>query len=110
MKIQTRELHDIGDPDIAIRQASDQIMATLEDIAPHISQVEIYLNDRKAGRFELPAKLCMLEARLKCGLPIAVVMESPTLEDAIQGAARKLKETIIDLIPKVKHYPKSLLQ
>ncbi|HSI83296.1 MAG: hypothetical protein ACAI35_08200 [Candidatus Methylacidiphilales bacterium] len=110
MKIQARELHDIADHDVAIKTASHQIAAALEDIAPHISRIEIYLRSRKAGRFECSAKLCMLEARMKCGLPIAVVTEASTVDDAIHGAAGKLKKTIVELIPRVKNYPRFLLQ
>jgi hypothetical protein len=108
MKIQARELHEICDQGAAVKMASAIISDTLDDVAPHILRVEIYLRDRKARPFDCSIKLCMLEARLQCQIPIAVVMEAHTMEDAIRSSAEKLKQAIAQLVPKVKHYPKVL--
>ena len=64
--------------------------------AEHITRVEVHLSDensnKKIGTGD--DKRCLLEARLTSRQPIAVSHQAATLEQAIDGAAKKMRHSL----------------
>ncbi len=76
-----------------------RIEATVGDIlgrfADHVTRVEIHLSDensdKKAGNSDMR---CLLEARLAGRQPVAVTDEAATVEQAVDGAVRKMRRSL----------------
>ena len=75
-----------------------KIQATVESIlghlADHITRVEIHLSDENSAKGGNDDKRCMMEARLEGRQPVAVTDEAASIDQAIDGAAKKLKRSI----------------
>jgi hypothetical protein len=57
--------------------------------------VEVHLSDENSDeKVGTDAKRCVLEARLAGRQPIAVSHQAATLEQAIDGAARKMRHSV----------------
>jgi ribosome-associated translation inhibitor RaiA len=80
-------------------QLAAQVTATVEGalsrFSHHITRVEVHLSDvnsgAKGGNDDVR---CMMEARLERRQPIAVTHQAATVDQAIDGAAEKLKSFI----------------
>ena len=75
------------------------VTSALEHFTEHITRVEVHLSDensdKKAGT---AAQRCLLEARLASHQPIAVSHQAETVEQAIEGAAQKMKHSLDKLL------------
>jgi hypothetical protein len=70
-----------------------------------ITRLEVQLGDENSGEKKgTDDKRCMLEARLSGLAPVAVVNHSDTLEKAVSGAIKKLKNALEHSIGKVQHH------
>jgi len=76
-----------------------RIEATVRDIlgrfADHVTRVEIHLSDensdKKSGGSDMR---CLLEARLAGLQPVAVTDAAATVEQAVDGAVRKMRRSL----------------
>lgn len=59
-----------------------------------ISRIGVHLSDRSGDKSGGDDKRCMLEARLEGRQPTAVTHEAATLDDAVDGAARKSSSSV----------------
>lgn len=66
----------------------------IERFRDHITRVEVHLSDDLKHKSADGENRCMLEARVTGYQPIAVSDHAPTLHQAINGAASKLKRAI----------------
>ena len=77
---------------------ADQVKATvahsLSHFSSHITRVEVHLSDENGGKHGQHDKRCMLEVRLEGRQPAAVTCEAATVEEAVAGAANKLKSSL----------------
>ncbi|RIK60088.1 hypothetical protein DCC62_28355 [candidate division KSB1 bacterium] len=71
------------------------VQDALSRFSAQITRVEVHLSDenshKKGGDDD---KRCMLEARLEGLQPIAVTHQAATLDQAVDGAAEKLKKSL----------------
>jgi ribosome-associated translation inhibitor RaiA len=75
------------------------IEATVRDVldrfADQLTRVEIHLSDensdKKGGSTDMR---CLLEARLAGFQPVAVTEEAATVEQAVEGAVRKMRRSL----------------
>lgn len=84
------------DRDEALAQQVQAIVgAAVDHLSEQITRVEVHLSDensnKKSGTDDMR---CLLEARLAGLQPIAVSHRAATLEQAIEGAAEKLKSSL----------------
>lgn len=94
MKIQINTDHNIAGREEMARQTKAAVESALGHLAEHITRVEVHLSDengKKAGNHD---KRCMMEARLEGHQPIAATHEAETIDEAIDGAADKLKSSL----------------
>jgi len=94
MKIQVNTDHNIHGHEATIEQVEVTVESTLGHLAEHITRVEVHLTDENAKKGGSTDKRCMMEARLEKHQPIVVTEEAATLDEAVDGAAHKLKRLL----------------
>lgn len=94
MKIQINTDNNITGRETLVEQAEATITGVLGHLAKHVTRVEVHLSDENAEKSGGRDKRCMMEARLEGCQPIAVTDESDSLDEAISGAADKLKSSL----------------
>ena len=67
---------------------------SLSRFSDHITRVEVHLSDENRRKVGGEDKRCMIEARIEGRQPITVHEQAATLDQAIHGAAGKLKRLI----------------
>ena len=77
-----------------MHQTESTIQTTLGHLAQHITRVEVHISDENGNKGGNTDKRCMMEARLEKHQPIAVTQESETVDEAVDGAAHKLKRLL----------------
>ncbi len=94
MKIQINTDNNIENREELADQAEATVESTLGHLAEHLTRVEVHLSDENSDKGGAHDKRCMMEARLEGHQPIAVTDEAETLDQAIDGAAEKLKHSL----------------
>ena len=94
MKIQINTDNHITDHEALAQQAEATVASALGHLTEHITRVEVHLSDENGKKTGGRDKRCMMEARLEGHQPIAVTDESDSLDEAIAGAADKLKHSL----------------
>jgi ribosome-associated translation inhibitor RaiA len=94
MKIQINTDNHIEGSEELAEQAEATVESTLGHLAEHITRVEVHLSDENSDKGGAHDKRCMMEARLEGHQPIAVTDDSETIDQAIDGAAEKLKHLL----------------
>jgi len=90
MKIQLNTDVHIDGNDALAAQVSATIEQALERFRGHVTRVEVHLSDENGGKGGQKDQRCMLEARLEGRQPVGVTDHAATLEQAVQGATKKL--------------------
>jgi ribosome-associated translation inhibitor RaiA len=83
---------------------SGVIESTLSRFNEHITRIEAHLSDENSQKEGPDDKRCMLEVRVKGLQPIAVTHKAETLDQAVVGAAEKMKNTLETTIAKIRVY------
>jgi ribosome-associated translation inhibitor RaiA len=94
MKIQINTDNHITGREALAQQAEATVKSALGHLAEHITRIEVHLSDENGKKTGGRDKRCMMEARLEGHQPIAVTDESDSLDEAIAGAAEKLKRLL----------------
>jgi len=95
MLIQINTDSNIEGDDALAQQVEAVVRNTLDRFSEQITRVEIHLSDENSDKQSgTEDKRCLLEARLAGLQPIAVSHQAATLEQAVDGAAEKLKRTL----------------
>lgn len=68
--------------------------AAVQRFGEHITRIEVHLSDENSEKSADGGSRCTLEARVTGYQPVAVSNHGPTLHQAINGAADKLKRAI----------------
>jgi ribosome-associated translation inhibitor RaiA len=94
MKIQVHTAHNVSGREEMIEQTEAVVESILGHLAEHISRVDVHLSDvngNKGGSYD---KRCVMKARLERHQPIAATHEAKSIDQAISGAAAKLKRAL----------------
>ena len=70
------------------------VAEALSRFSARISRVEVHLSDENAHKHGQDDKRCMMEARIEGRQPTAVTHHAASLDQAVDGAADKLKRSI----------------
>ncbi|KUO56008.1 MAG: ribosomal subunit interface protein [Alphaproteobacteria bacterium BRH_c36] len=70
------------------------VQHALNHFDSQVTRVEVHLSDVNAGKSGPDDKHCMIEARLEGRQPTAVNHTAATLEQAVKGAADKMKNSL----------------
>jgi Sigma 54 modulation protein / S30EA ribosomal protein len=80
------------------------VRGALDHFSNRITRVEVHLSDQNSDKKPGTADMrCLLEARLAGLQPIAVSHQATTLEQAIEGAAEKLKHSLDTVLGRLGH-------
>jgi len=66
----------------------------------------VHLSDESKGKSGVHDQRCMLEARLEGRQPVAVTDHAETLEQAVNGAAKKLAHRLESTLGRLKDHRK----
>jgi hypothetical protein len=94
VKIQVNTDNHITGREALVEQAEATTTSALGSLMERVTRVEVHLSDENGSKTGGRAKRCVMEARLKNHQPIAVTDESDSLDEAITGAADKLKRSL----------------
>ena len=83
------------------RHVEDVVHGALERFSERITRVEVHLNDVNGPKAGENDHRCMIEARLGGLRPIAVTHEAATLDESLDGAARKLQRMLDSALGKL---------
>jgi ribosome-associated translation inhibitor RaiA len=82
-----------GREDLAI-QVKGVVESVLSRFSDRITRVEVHLSDQNSDKSGQDDKRCMMEARLEGRQPTAVTHQAASVNDAVDGAADKLKRSL----------------
>jgi len=95
MKIQINTDSNIAGNDQLRREVETLLRGALDRFSEKITRVEVHLSDENSDKKSgVDDMRCLLEARLAGLQPIAVSHEAATLQEAVDGAAEKLKRSL----------------
>jgi ribosome-associated translation inhibitor RaiA len=94
MQILINSDHHIKGGESATETVEALIQAAVERFANRITRIEVHLSDTNGPKHGALEKRAVIEARIGGLRPIAVAHEAPTLLEAIEGAAKKLKHAL----------------
>lgn len=101
MQIQVNTDHNVESRDELISRVETQIRDSLGRFDRQVTRVEVHLNDTNANKAGDHDKRCMMEARVAGHQPIAVTELSGSLEQAITGAAKKLRRSLDHVLGRI---------
>lgn len=94
MQIQVNTDNNIEGREELAAQVKGVVESTLSRFSDRITRIEVHLSDQNGDKSGQNDKRCMMEARLEGRQPTAVTHEAARLEDAVDGAADKLKRSL----------------
>jgi hypothetical protein len=104
MLIQVNTDSNITGDEALAERAQALVRGALDHFSNRITRVEVHLSDQNSDKKPGIADMrCLLEARLAGLQPIAVSHQATTLEQAIEGAAEKLKHSLDTVLGRLGH-------
>lgn len=94
MQIQVNTDHNIEGREKLAHHIETDVMAALGRFGDKITRVEVHLSDETGPKSGGVDKRCLMEARLAGLKPVAVSHEGKTLEEAYDGAAKKMQRML----------------
>ncbi|HUF60312.1 MAG TPA: HPF/RaiA family ribosome-associated protein [Actinomycetota bacterium] len=94
MKVQINTDSNIEGHEEMTQQVEAALGAAVGRFIDQITRVEVHLSDLNSHKFGADDKRCLLEARLAGRRPTAVSHQAATVQEAIEGAADKLKNNL----------------
>lgn len=94
MQIQVNTDHNIDGREALAAHVQGVVENVLGSLAERISRVEVHLSDQNGGKSGPDDKRCMMEARVEGRQPTAVTHTAETVDQAVDGAADKLKRSL----------------
>jgi hypothetical protein len=95
MHIQVNTDSHVEGRDELIREVQATVENSLGRFAQQLTRVEVHLNDENSHKGGDADKRCLMEARPAGMQPIAVTHHGATLDQAVNGAVKKLR-TVLD--------------
>lgn len=103
MKVQINTDRNIeGDQSFAAH-VTTVVEGALSRFSDRITRVEVHLSDENSAKGGDDDKRCMMEARLEGLQPTAVTHQAATPDQAVAGAATKLKRSIESALARQGH-------
>jgi ribosome-associated translation inhibitor RaiA len=101
MHVQVNTDGNVAGSEDLTRRVAGVVEGTLGRFGDRVTRVEVHLNDvngRKAGHDD---NRCQIEARLAGLQPISVSHQAGTLEEALDGAVKKLQRSLDSTLGKL---------
>jgi len=104
MQIQVNTDKNIAGSDDLQQQVEGLVEGHLSRFGDRITRVEVHLNDVNGDKPGDDDNRCVMEARLAGMQPITATHQADTLEQALDGAARKLQRLLDTTLEKSRGY------
>jgi ribosome-associated translation inhibitor RaiA len=104
MHIQVNTDNNIEGREEMAARVEAMVEDALSRFSDQITRVEVHLSDENSHKSGQNDKRCMMEARLENRRPTAVTHQAATLDQAISGAADKLKTVIESTLGRLRSY------
>lgn len=105
MKIQINTDDNVHQAEAQPEQTEAAIRSILDRFSEHVTRVEVHLSDENSNKkFGVADIRCLLEARLKGLQPVAVTDEAASVEQAVEGAARKMRRSLDSILGKMQSH------
>ena len=101
MQIQVNTNDSVKGSEALSRRVEGAVGNALGRFGDRITRVEVHLNDVNAQKEGDRDNRCMMEARLTGLQPISVTHHADTLDQAIDGAAKKLQRSLDSTLGKL---------
>jgi len=94
MMIQVNTSHNTeGSADLTLR-VEGIVASALDRFRDQLTRIEVHLNDENGAKSHGDDKKCVLEARPAHMQPVSVTHLAATLEQAVEGAAKKMEKLL----------------
>jgi uncharacterized protein (UPF0335 family) len=94
MQVQFNSDKNIAGVDARTAELESVLTDQLDRFSERITRLEVHLSDVNSHKSGQDDKRCMLEARLAGRDPVVVTHNAATIEEAVNGAAGKLKRAL----------------
>ncbi|MDP2270439.1 MAG: HPF/RaiA family ribosome-associated protein [Archangium sp.] len=101
MQIQINTDINIEGREALASQVKGVVESALSRFSDSITRIEVHLSDQNGAKPGQDDKRCMMEARLKGRQPSAVTHHAASLDEAVDGAAEKLKRSLESTLERV---------
>jgi len=101
MQIQVNSDSSVAVDSELSRLVESTVNNALKRFEDRITRVEVHLSDVNGDKFGIQDKRCLMEARPAGHDPVAVANQAANLEEAVRGAAQKLKRLLDSLFGRV---------
>jgi len=94
MQIQVNTDKNIEGNEALAAEVQATVTKALSHFSARVTRVEVHLSDENGTKHGQRDKRCMMEARVEGRQPTAVTCDAATLDQAVAGAADKLKSSL----------------
>ncbi len=94
MQIRVNTDHDTDGGERVAEHVRSVVEAAVSHFSARITRVEVHLADENGAKAGQDDKRCVIEVRVAKRQPLAVSHRARTLDEAIAGAASKLKRSL----------------
>lgn len=102
MNIQINTDHTIDGSAGLTAYVQSIVESSLGRFQQHVTRVEVHLTDENGSKSGTEDKRCTMEVRLQGQHPSAVTHHAGTVDDAVEGAAEKLKHSVESKLGKLR--------
>lgn len=94
MQIQVHTDHTLEGGEKFIAYVTGVVEGAMSRLSARISRIEVHVSDQNGSKTGQHDKRCMMEARLEGHPPIAVTHKAASVDEAVDGAATKLQQSL----------------
>jgi hypothetical protein len=102
MHIQVNSDSSVAGHERLVAHVTGVVENALGRFREQVSRVEVHLSDEDSHKNGQEDKRCMMEARVEGRQPTAVTHQAATLEQAVVGAADKLKRSLESTLERLR--------
>lgn len=88
--------------DTVIARVESRVRGTLSWLGGRITRVDVHVRDENGDKGGGNDKRCVMEARLRGRQPVAVSHHAATVEEAVGGAAGKLRAFLESIVGRMR--------
>ena len=104
MKVQVNTDNHIEGHERLAAHVTSVVENALRRSRDHITRVEVHLSDENSAASAHQGKRCVMEARFEGRPPVAVTHHADNLDQAVEGAARKIKAALESMLGRLSDH------
>ena len=104
MHVQINTDHNIEGREALAIHVKGVVENALDQLSDQITRVEVHLSEQSGDKTEQDDTRCVMEARLEGRQPTAVTHQAMNVDEAVYGAAMKLRRSIENALQRIEHH------